>query len=1108
MMMSAKPDSVQPSSPSDSQGGDYSSVSRRSSDEEQAISDDKSWGSGSEDGGESEISDLGAEEEVDLEIDDGDSQGILKDLMVQHASAPPDPTYHGNWDGAPAPGSDGFNHFAARVMLNARVGQERAPSPDHIGCPPLQPHQETVAFLLHPQSPVSRLLVDHPTGSGKTREMIRVLDNYFFDARPKVPIFPKEPVCRNFYVELLRWPSRYRDFFACLRPQDAALAAGVQDWRVRRAELWDVSEMPSEALKEICANLRDVLEMKGWFFMGEMRRSRRDAFESRFPEEAIPGAPLRALRYTSAGGRHAELRDDGLPVSALLKVAFDRATAGGNAYSNKVVIMDEVHNLVRVQTQYGEQLERLRALLSGARGTVLAGFTGTPILNEAAEGRQLLDIIKGKSAPQCDDGFLSSFHLRPAGLFPSSLPRGIPDSVLSPNLRRQFVRHVKLTAEPLKRYDAKRQEGLPGRRLRNYCNLCVHFGSFHGGKSGSKARVLADVAGCAPKLHAIAKDVAEIPLKALVLITRNSGLEVLLEHLRGLASQAGFNVATMEELAEFNSPGNLRGERYRVLVADAAQCSEGVSFFAVRRLHLADVPSTPSALVQSVGRAIRMYGHKGLPREEQTVTSLLWVAGFPRWMRSPLGAWAFRAQRGRGEAQDMESGARRLLRRLMAAGVQDFDALKAKLDACGGGSIDPATGHKAPMTSKAAASFFEQVGFWDEAKALRQRVQKGADQPRTRRFREQGLEISKVIVPKAHPAVKQEDLVKSEIKLEDGKPQVKVDDVKMKQEVPETCTLRRLRKKTKAVAKAVTHPECAGEVKDQAADCMDADGTAGPFAPRLALPSDGLAPASLVAPIASKKQASQDKAPKKSSASLRSELAWERDPLVRAMQGVYCAASADEAQNKLFLSTRSADEEALQTLACQSQKIVPALAQLRSKAVDRAILMGGERHEDGQVVQEEDEHADSDGESSAMEFGVSDSDGDGNDDGAVRIKERPALVLPQDWRTEMFRRKGRECREFVGPTGRRYRTMPEARRVINLQRTRENMVQKLRSKYATATRKVPDTTPEKVKRPSHFAKENPLIQCELKPSSMEVDNCLAVAQETEVPESSKRLRKA
>lgn len=33
---------------------------------------------------------------------------------------------------------------------------------------------------------------DMARGSGKTREMIKVLDNYFFDPRPKVPIFPKD----------------------------------------------------------------------------------------------------------------------------------------------------------------------------------------------------------------------------------------------------------------------------------------------------------------------------------------------------------------------------------------------------------------------------------------------------------------------------------------------------------------------------------------------------------------------------------------------------------------------------------------------------------------------------------------------------------------------------------------------------------------------------------------------------------------------------------------------------------------------------------------------------------------------------------------------------
>ena len=66
--------------------------------------------------------------------------------------------------------------------------------------------------------------------------------------------------------------------------------------------------------------------------------------------------------------------------------------------------MDETHNLVRSQTQYAEQLQHLRRLLFEATRLVLAGFTGTPILSEPNEGRQLLDIIKGSKAPMGDEG--------------------------------------------------------------------------------------------------------------------------------------------------------------------------------------------------------------------------------------------------------------------------------------------------------------------------------------------------------------------------------------------------------------------------------------------------------------------------------------------------------------------------------------------------------------------------------------------------------------------------------------------------------------------------------------------------------------------------------
>jgi len=188
--------------------------------------------------------------------------------------------------------------------------------------------------------------------------------------------------------------------------------------------------------------------------------------------------------------------------------------------------MDEVHNLVRTQTLYDVQLGRLRELLTSAKGTVLAGFTGTPILSEPSEGRTLLDIIKGVDcraggAALGDEGFLSSFPMRPAPLFPVALPRGIPDAVLTPKFRGRFVKKVELGGETLQKYDLKRGKMIPDRRLRAYCNLCVYFGSLHEGRHGSKARILENMQACAPKLWQIAQDIASDNFKALVLISRS-----------------------------------------------------------------------------------------------------------------------------------------------------------------------------------------------------------------------------------------------------------------------------------------------------------------------------------------------------------------------------------------------------------------------------------------------------------------------------------------------------------------------------------------------------------------------------------------------------------
>lgn len=93
----------------------------------------------------------------------------------------------------------------------------------------------------------------------------------------------------------------------------------------------------------------------------------------------------------------------------------------------------------------------------------------------------------------------------------------------------------------------------------------------------------------------------------------------------------------------------------------------------------------PSTLVQQCGRASRMLGHQGLPREEQCVQIHVYVAELPAWARQPLGAWCLRALARRGQAgPDTERRARGLLTRLQRSlKIKDLDALKARLERVG-----------------------------------------------------------------------------------------------------------------------------------------------------------------------------------------------------------------------------------------------------------------------------------------------------------------------------------------------------------------------------------------------------------------------------------------
>lgn len=588
------------------------------------------------------------------------------------------------------PGHRGFNQRATKVLRRAGVCQPPVPQ-QSSGCRPLQPHQEIVRLLVHPKSPVQRLLVDHPTGSGKTREMICVLENFFYDQRPKIAIFPKAAICRNFYTELLRWPNRYRDYFSCLRPREASLAAGAQ----MRREMWDLTRLPERTVRELIRSLREVLEMKGQSFRGFMRKSFRDLFKAQHPGEPMPLAPLIAISYASAGGSYVAM-NNGQPVSAVMKIAWHGARPGSavsagsgavsdNVLDHKILLLDEVHQLLH-PGRYSCQLQQLRRHLAAAQGSVVVGFSGTLVLDQPEEGRQLLEIVKGAETVLCDEGFLSSFPTRPREFFAEALPKGVPDE-LGEQIQKKLVHRISLSGASLNAYDLKIEKGVDDKRLAAYCNVCSFVSSFHDGAGGSKNRILACPEECCPKLWAVAQAVANSQQKALVMTSRACGYLVMLALLRQMAekstkskSAVAFQVATMEELAEFNHVSNAAGQVFRVLVANANECAEGISFLAVRHVHLTEVPLSQGRFLQICGRALRMFGHESLPKDQQTVTYHLYVATLPSWMSSSLASWAFRAQPRRryksGHAAEL--GAREMLAKLESKGIRSLKDLRMR----------------------------------------------------------------------------------------------------------------------------------------------------------------------------------------------------------------------------------------------------------------------------------------------------------------------------------------------------------------------------------------------------------------------------------------------
>ena len=548
------------------------------------------------------------------------------------------------------PGAAGFNAYLRGVLDRGKIqrGMTCAQGEDRW-------YQNVLAFLMHRRTPIRRLLVVWQLGTGKTIGMLRVLDQYFTDPRPKVLLFPTDAVVANFYEELAKHPNAFMR--AAKEARDLPPTPGPDD--------------------SVAVRTRFVEALRDFLSLWPVKK-----FNNRY--NGLP-APMRAFTYAEIG--HSE--DVNNAIFNWQPDGYDRHQSA-QRMCNMVVLCDEAHNLVSPPS--GASADAVRAcatMLTQARDSVAVFFTATPLVNGRDPDRQterMLALVKGvEYAGRNHEGFVSWFMDRPVALFAQVLPprvtlrqmaefRDEPEvkqfpkayDRLLPNvipvrmdtfdnepIWREYVacRWGRGTQHAWPKPKPKKPKPKPKPKTKAKANApekkCdeVTAAALEHISQTDGPLTMVQALGLAPKLAAIARSTKAVPLKTLILIHADNGPATLVRLIQSLGvtvldlGRPGGGTAKEAEatrqrnkrnLATFNAESNTDGDEVRVVVATAEEWSEGATFMAVRRVVLADLsPGVErpgwSTVKQRVGRALRSCSHELLDAKLRTLTVDLYV---------------------------------------------------------------------------------------------------------------------------------------------------------------------------------------------------------------------------------------------------------------------------------------------------------------------------------------------------------------------------------------------------------------------------------------------------------------------------------------------------
>lgn len=317
-----------------------------------------------------------------------------------------------------APGCSSLSGLCEKTCDVSRNESELSLTPNQrfeANC--MYAYQKFVNFMIHPETSIDRFLLVHRAGAGKTLSMVRIVDNYFFDDRPTLLLFPNNKVLTGFFETLLNFPNSYREY---IRAHFKNPSFGMKDFGKNREEL--VSLLKS----------RDKEDIQG---------------------VETPVSPLFATTYHAAAK----------------KSYIDKHLRGG--FDNTIIIMDEIHNLF-VPHKLVSNPRSIKILqnmankrLFESKNSVIVGATATPFSeNDPEEIKEkykitsltnLMRMMIGKKLwssrhvqKNYDVGIVSYFQDLPVTIFPRVDPG-------EPSKRMPHLYQVPLRGKALLHYMQK-----------------------------------------------------------------------------------------------------------------------------------------------------------------------------------------------------------------------------------------------------------------------------------------------------------------------------------------------------------------------------------------------------------------------------------------------------------------------------------------------------------------------------------------------------------------------------------------------------------------------------------------------------------------------------